>query len=212
MRASDQHRPQRLFAADEVFHQVGCEELKKGPEPRRLRLGSGARGATYWLLLAADDVFRDVRGDVADFFAAQDTFERRHPAAAVGHLFFSAGLRFGQRHGPQIRTAVAAVTGGAVADGAFFGEHFFACRRIGGGTARGAAGRGFFPAGCCFFFFFSAGRSGFFGGFFCFTLVFLAAVFGAFGFFFGACLRAQRPFQGEDPEVFDVRRGRQRCI
>src|SRR6201999_2040935 len=68
---------------------------------------------------------------------------------------------------------------------------------------------GFFTAGF-FFFFFTAGGFGFFGGVFCFTLVFLAAVLGAFAFFFGACLRAQRPFQGEDPEVFAVRRGRQR--
>jgi hypothetical protein len=42
---------------------------------------------------------------LADFFSAQDVFERRHPAAAVGHLLFGTGLRFGQRHRPQVRAA-----------------------------------------------------------------------------------------------------------
>src|SRR6185437_3177033 len=171
---------------------------------RRPQGGLGTTGLSSGDLLP-DDFFDHVSGDVADFFAAQLAFEGGHTAASVGHLFFGAGLSFGQWHGPQVRTAVATVAGGAVADGAFFGEHFFACRRVGGGTATGR--RSFFAA---FFFFFTAGGFGFFRRFFGFAGVFLTAVFGAFAFFFGACLRAHRPFQGEDPEVFAVRRRRQR--
>ena len=158
-----------------------------GPPPPRVGGGDGPRRGG---LLAADDVFRDVGGDVADFFFAQHAFEGRHPAAAVGHLFFGAGLGFGQRHRRQVRTAVAAVTGGAVADRAFFGEHFFAGRRVGGGTA--TARFGFFAA------FFFAGFFGFFGRLLLLRR-FLAGVLGAFGFCFQAfrsvpsCLSARRP-------------------
>src|SRR4029077_17065960 len=57
-----------------------------------------------------------------------------------------------------------------------------------------------------------------FGRFFAFDLFFafafffgfLTGVLGAFGFFFGAFLGFDRPAQGEDPEVFAVRRRRQR--
>src|ERR1700754_5090205 len=128
-------------------------------------------------LLAADDVFRDVGGDVADFFFAQHAFERGHPATAVGHLFFGTGLRFGQRHRPEIRTAVTTVTGGAVADGAFFGEDFFAGCRV-RRTARGGFAA-FFFSGFRFF-----GLFAFFGRFVFLTRVFAAFFFGfqAFGF------------------------------
>src|SRR6185437_12431402 len=132
----------------------------------------------------------------------QGAFEGGHPAAAVGHLFFGAGLSFGQRHGPQVRTAVATVAGGAVADGAFFGEHFFARRRVGSGAAGTGFSRRFFTFGfgAAFFFAFFARPTGFF----------IAGVERAFGFLFGACLRAHRAFQREDPEIFTVRGGRQR--
>src|SRR6185437_933050 len=163
---------------------------------RRPQGWEGTTGLTSGDLLP-DDFFDHVGGNVADFFAAQLAFESRHAAAAVGHLFFGAGLFFGFRHGPQVRTAVAAVTRGAVADRAVFGEDFFARRRVGRGTA--AARRGFFAAFASF--------SGF--GFF-FFFGFVAGVFGAFGFLFEAFRFFHRAFEREDPEGFTVRRRRQR--
>src|SRR6185312_1736650 len=151
-------------------------------------------------LFAADDVFDHVGGDVLDFFFGQGAFERRHAAAAVGDLFFGAGLFFGFRHRRQVRTAVAAVAGGAVADRALFGEDFFARFRVRRATRFGrflAFDRRFFVA---FVFF---GFTDFFAAFFFFG-GFLTGVLGAFSFFFGAFLPGHRPVQGEDPEVFAV--------
>src|SRR5882757_8049004 len=110
-------------------------------QKERLRRGKpstaiSGRGSWVMLILrsalfAADDVFDHVGRDVGDFFFGQGAFERRHPAAAVGHLFFGAGLFFGFRHRRQIRTAVTAETVGAVADRAFFGKDLFARFRVG---------------------------------------------------------------------------------
>ncbi len=127
-------------------------------------------------LLTADDVFDHVGRDVGNFFFAQGPTEGGHTATAVGHLFFGAGLFFGFRHRRQVRTAVATVAGGAVADRAVFGEDFFA-----GFGARGAARGRFFAA----FFtgsFFSATFGFFFFGFFVFFGGAFFRRFGAFAF------------------------------
>src|SRR6202012_3395557 len=71
---------------------------------------------------AFGDVLGDVGGDVFNFFFGQDAFERGHPAAAVGDLLDRARFVLRQRHRRQVRAAVAAVTSGAVAGGAIFGE------------------------------------------------------------------------------------------
>src|SRR4029077_691404 len=108
---------------------------------------------------------------------------------------------FGQRHRGQVGTAVAAATGGAVADGAFFGKDFLA----GFGVRR--AGR-FSSTTFDFFFFFGPGTTGFFPGFAFFG--FLTGVLGAFALTFEALRFGHRPVQREHPEVFTVRGGRQR--
>ena len=130
-------------------------------------VASGGAAPSSWSVagrrppgLLPDDRFHHVGGDVGDFFFAQRAFEARHAAAAVGHLFFGAGLFLGFRHRRQVRAAVAAVAGGAVAGRAVFGEHFFA----GFGVRRAAHG-GFFAA-----------RFGFFGG------AFFGRFFARFGF------------------------------
>src|SRR6185312_10594912 len=160
-------------------------------QPARLGRGKpstaiSGRGSCVMLILvsasfAADDVFDHVSRDVGDFFFRQDAFERRHAAAAVRDLFFGAGLFFGFRHRRQVRTAVAAVAGGAVADRALFGEDFFARFRV-----RGAARFGRFFTAAFFrrffgFRFFAAGR---FFGFFCFFAFSARFALGVGGFFF----------------------------
>src|SRR6185437_5894907 len=130
---------------------------------------------------ATDNVFDHVGRDVGDFFFAQRAFERRHAAAAIGHLFFGAGLFFGFRLRRQVRTAVATEAVRAVADGAVFGEDFFAGFRV-RRTARSAA-------------FFGLRR--------------LTGVHGPFFFCFQAFRFFHRAFQREDPEVFAVRRRRE---
>src|SRR6185437_10433562 len=131
---------------------------------------------------ATDNVFDHVGRDVGDFFFAQRAFERRHAAAAIGHLFFGAGLFFGFRLRRQVRTAVATEAVGSVADGAVFGEDFFAgfgVRR----TARFAA-------------FFGLRR--------------LTGVHGPFFFGFQPFRFFHRALEREDPEIFAMGRRRQR--
>src|ERR1700710_737232 len=73
-------------------------------QPARVGRGKSStvisgRGSCVMLILvsasfAADDVFDHVGRDFFDFFFRQDAFERRHPAATVGHLTFGARLFF----------------------------------------------------------------------------------------------------------------------